>query len=147
VRSPLTADGFYRTGDVFRRDADGFYYFLGRTDDMFVCGGENIFPGEVEAVLDKHPQVLQSCVVPVPDDIKGEKPVAFVVRRAGADIGEEALKQFMLANAPAYQHPRRIWFLDQMPLATTNKIDRSALKRRAIADVSAAEMSPAGSPA
>lgn len=141
VRSPLTADGFYRTGDVFRRDADGFYYFLGRTDDMFVCGGENIFPGEVEAVLDKHPQVLQSCVVPVPDEIKGEKPVAFVVRRPGADIGEEALKQFMLANAPAYQHPRRIWFLEQMPLATTNKIDRSTLKRRAMSEISA------GSPA
>ncbi len=146
VRSPLTADGFYRTGDVFRRDADGFYYFLGRTDDMFVCGGENIFPGEVEAVLDRHPQVLQSCVVPVPDDIKGEKPVAFVVRRPGADIGEEALKQFMLANAPAYQHPRRIWFLEQMPLATTNKIDRSALKRRAMAEMNPAEIS-AGSPA
>lgn len=147
VRSPLTADGFYRTGDVFRRDADGFYYFLGRTDDMFVCGGENIFPGEVEAVLDRHPQVLQSCVVPVPDDIKGEKPVAFVVRRPGTDIGEEALKQYMLANAPAYQHPRRVWFLEQMPLATTNKIDRSALKRRAAAEMSQGETSPAGSPA
>lgn len=135
VVAPITADGFYRTGDVFRRDEDGFYYFLGRTDDMFVCGGENIFPGEVEAVLDRHPQVLQSCVVPVDDEIKGAKPVAFVVRRAGAEIGEEALKQYMLANAPAYQHPRRVWFLDQMPLATTNKIDRTALRRQADAEL------------
>ncbi|MFG1418931.1 class I adenylate-forming enzyme family protein [Xanthobacter sp. V0B-10] len=135
VSSPITADGYYRTGDVFRRDDQGFYYFLGRTDDMFVCGGENIFPGEVEAVLDRHPQVLQSCVVPVDDEIKGAKPVAFVVRRAGADIGEEALKRYMLANAPAYQHPRRIWFLDQMPLASTNKIDRAALRRQADADL------------
>lgn len=135
VRTPITADGYYRTGDMFRCDADGFYYFLGRTDDMFVCGGENIFPGEVEAVLDRHPQVLQSCVVPVDDDIKGAKPVAFVVRRPGAGIGEDALKQFMLANAPAYQHPRRVWFLDQMPLASTNKIDRNALRQRAEAEL------------
>jgi len=141
VSAPITADGFYRTGDVFRRDADGFFAFLGRTDDMFVCGGENIFPGEVEAVLDRHPQVLQSCVVPVADEIKGEKPVAFVVRRpgAGSGVGEEELKRYMLANAPAYQHPRRVWFVEQMPLASTNKIDRAALKRRAAAEIEEAE--------
>lgn len=138
VRSPITADGYYNTGDVFRRDADGFFYFIGRADDMFVCGGENIFPGEVEAVLDSHPAVMQSCVVPVPDDIKGEKPVAFVVRRAGVEVDEAALKQFVLANAPAYQHPRRVWFVEQMPLASTNKIDRAGLKARAVAELAAA---------
>ena len=51
----MTADGYYHTGDVFRRDADGFYYFVGRADDMFVCGGENIYPGEVEKMLERHP--------------------------------------------------------------------------------------------
>ncbi|MEP9353014.1 class I adenylate-forming enzyme family protein [Xanthobacter sp. KR7-65] len=138
VRSPITADGYYSTGDVFRRDADGFYYFVGRSDDMFVCGGENIFPGEVEAVLEAHPDVLQACVVPVEDDIKGQKPVAFVVRRPGTALDEAALKQHALANAPAYQHPRRVWFLDQMLLASTNKIDRAGLKRRAEAELNGA---------
>ena len=131
VASPITGDGFYSTGDVFRRDADGFFYFLGRTDDMFVSGGENIFPGEVEAVLEAHPDVVQACVVPVEDEIKGTKPVAFVVRRPGASADEEELKRYALANAPAYQHPRRIWFLDTMLLAATNKIDRAALRRQA----------------
>jgi acyl-CoA synthetase (AMP-forming)/AMP-acid ligase II len=131
VRSPITADGYYDSGDVFRRDDEGFYYFVGRTDDMFVSGGENIFPGEVEAVLETHPDVVQACVVPVDDDIKGTKPVAFVVRRPGATVDEESLKQHVLANAPAYQHPRRIWFLDQMLLASTNKIDRATLQKRA----------------
>lgn len=135
VRSPITSDGYYNTGDVFRRDGDGFFSFIGRADDMFVCGGENIFPGEVEAVLDTHPAVMQSCVVPVPDDIKGEKPVAFVVRRPGAEVDEAALKQFVLAHAPAYQHPRRVWFVEQMPLASTNKIDRAGLKARAVAEL------------
>ncbi len=131
VRSPMTEDGYYDTGDVFHRDENGFYSFVGRADDMFVSGGENIFPSEVEAVLELHPEVMQACVVPVDDDIKGTKPVAFVVRRPGACVDEETLKAHVLANAPAYQHPRHIWFLDQMLLASTNKIDRTALRQRA----------------
>jgi acyl-CoA synthetase (AMP-forming)/AMP-acid ligase II len=79
TREVLTEDGWYISGDVFRRDAEGAYFFVGRTDDMFVCGGENVFPGEVEHLLEQHPAVVQACVVPVPDEIKGEKPFAFVV--------------------------------------------------------------------
>ena len=86
VASPITADGFYFTSDVFRCDENGFYFFVGRTDDMFVSGGENIFPGEVEKMLESHPDVIQACVVPVDDDIKGTKPVAFVVKREGSDL-------------------------------------------------------------
>ncbi len=98
---------------------------------MFVSGGENIFPGEVELVLERHPAVLQACVVPVDDAIKGTKPVAFVVRRPGATVDEAALKDYALEHAPAYQHPRRVWFVEALPLASTGKIDRAALRRRA----------------
>jgi acyl-CoA synthetase (AMP-forming)/AMP-acid ligase II len=128
---PITADGFYRTCDVFRRDGDGFYYFLGRTDDMFVSGGENIYPGDVERMLERHPAVAQACVVPIDDDIKGQKPVAFIIAKAGIAVDAEEIKRFALANAPAYQHPRFVWFIDRLPLSTTNKIDRAALKRLA----------------
>ena len=83
VTPPITPDGFYITGDVFRRDADGFHYFVGRTDDMFVSGGENIYPADVERMLERHPDVAQAAVVPIDDDIKGQKPVAFVIRKAG----------------------------------------------------------------
>jgi acyl-CoA synthetase (AMP-forming)/AMP-acid ligase II len=131
VKSPITADGFYVTGDVFRRDANGFHTFVGRTDDMFVSGGENIFPSQVETVLETHPDVQQAIVIPVDDDIKGTKPVAFVVPRSGATITEDALKRHALALAPAYQHPRRIWFVETLPLASTNKVDRVELRRRA----------------
>ena len=82
----MTPDGYYRTGDVFRRDADGFYYFLGRNDDMFTSGGENIWPSEVEIMLERHPAIRQAVVVPVPDELKGQKPVAFVVLRAGQHV-------------------------------------------------------------
>jgi acyl-CoA synthetase (AMP-forming)/AMP-acid ligase II len=128
---PITADGFYRTGDVFRRDADGFHYFFGRTDDMFVSGGENIYPGDVERMLERHPAVVQACVVPIDDDIKGQKPVAFIVAKAGEAPDAEDIKRFALANAPAYQHPRFVWFIDRLPLSSTNKIDRAVLQREA----------------
>jgi long-chain acyl-CoA synthetase len=130
---PFTADGFYRTSDVFRRDGDGFHYFLGRTDDMFVSGGENIYPGDVERMLERHPAVAQACVVPIDDAIKGQKPVAFIIAKSGARVDAAEIKRFALANAPAYQHPRFVWFVDHLPLSTTNKIDRAALKRVAAA--------------
>jgi long-chain acyl-CoA synthetase len=138
---PIMADGFYRTGDVFRRDADGFHYFVGRTDDMFVCGGENIYPGDVERMLERHPAVAQACVVPIDDDIKGQKPVAFIIAKAGETPDAEDIKRFALAKAPAYQHPRFVWFMDKLPLSSTNKIDRTALKREAAGRVAQAAAS------
>jgi acyl-CoA synthetase (AMP-forming)/AMP-acid ligase II len=126
--SPITSDGFYRTGDVFRRDENGFYYFIGRADDMFVSGGENIYPSDVERMLERHPDVATAVVVPIDDDIKGTKPVAFVIPKAGRKPSENAIKQYALANAPAYQHPRFVWFINELPLASTNKVDRDALR-------------------
>ena len=128
---PFTTDGFYVTGDVFRRDDQGFHYFIGRADDMFVSGGENIYPTDVERMLERHPGVAQAAVVPIDDDIKGQKPVAFVVRKLGVAPSAEDIKRFALANAPAYAHPRFVWFVDELPLAATNKLDRSALHRLA----------------
>jgi acyl-CoA synthetase (AMP-forming)/AMP-acid ligase II len=129
----MTPDGSYDTGDVFRRDADGFYYFIGRADDMFVSGGENIYPGEVEKLLERHPDIHQAAVVPIADELKYQKPVAFVVKRPGAAATEDQVKEFALAHAAPYLHPRRVWFVDAMPLAGTNKIDRRALADRAAA--------------
>ncbi len=127
----LTEDGWYISGDVFRRDADGAYFFVGRADDMFVCGGENIYPGEVEALLVGHPDIEQACVVPVPDEIKGEKPVAFVVADKQASLSEEDVKTYALANAPAYRHPRMVIFVESLPLAGPGKIDHKGLTLRA----------------
>jgi long-chain acyl-CoA synthetase len=127
VKPPFSADGFYVTGDVFRRDADGFHYFVGRSDDMFVSGGENIYPSDVERMLERHPDVAQAAVVPIDDDIKGQKPVAFVVSKPGRSPSADEIKRFALANAPAYAHPRFVWFVDELPLAATNKIDRALL--------------------
>jgi acyl-CoA synthetase (AMP-forming)/AMP-acid ligase II len=133
----MTADGYYVTGDIFRRDAQGFYFFLGRVDDMFVSGGENIYPSEVEKMLERHPAVQQACVVPVMDEIKGHKPAAFVVLKPDTVTSEREIKDYALANAPPYQHPRRVWFVKELPLASTNKIDTKTLMRLAEENVGA----------
>src|SRR5581483_6269801 len=88
--SPITEDGFYVTGDVFRRDENGFHYFVGRSDDMFVSGGENIYPSDVERMLERHPDVAQASVIPIDDEIKGTKPVAFIVPKSGHQPTEDA---------------------------------------------------------
>lgn len=121
-------DGWYRTGDVMRRDADGFFYFVGRADDMFVCGGENMYPGEIERLLETHPDVDQAAVIPVPDEIKGQIPAAFIVRRAGSTVTEEDIKAYALANGPVYQHPRFVRFITEMPLSAANKIDKMRIR-------------------
>ncbi|MGQ0749748.1 MAG: class I adenylate-forming enzyme family protein [Betaproteobacteria bacterium] len=130
-------DGWYYTGDICRRDADGFYYFVGRNDDMFVSGGENIFPIEVESLLERHPAVHQACVMPFDHEMKGQVPYAFVVLRDGVEASEAELKEFALANGPAYQHPRRVFFVHQLPLAGTNKVDQALLRKWAAEGVPA----------
>jgi acyl-CoA synthetase (AMP-forming)/AMP-acid ligase II len=123
-------DGWLRTGDVFRLDADGFFYFMGRVDDMFSCGGENVYPKEVENVLYAHPAVRDVCVVPIPHRVKGFVPAAAVALRNGAQIMPEELKAFCLERGPAYAHPRRIIIVDELPFSGAGKIDRKAVQQR-----------------
>lgn len=128
----LTDDGWMNTGDILRRDEIGWYFFVDRADDMFVCAGENIYPGEVEAMLERHEDIMQAAVVPAPNTLKAHVPFAWVVTREGASVDEEAVKQYALKSGPVYAHPRRVFFVDALPLSGTNKIDRRALEAQAV---------------
>ncbi|MDH3733704.1 MAG: fatty acid--CoA ligase family protein, partial [Gemmatimonadota bacterium] len=127
VNSERLVDGWLATGDLFHRDAGGFFYFRGRTDDMFNSGGENIYPKEVENLLLAHPDVADAAVVSVPHDVKGNVPAAMVMLRPGAVADEESLKAYTLEEGPAYAHPRRIAIVDEMPLGGPGKVDRAAV--------------------
>ena len=124
-------DGWYHTGDLMHRDEDGWYFFVGRVDDMFVCAGENIYPDAVEQMLEHHPSVHQAVVVPVRDELKGQLPAVFIRSEAGVQINADDIKEYALKNGPAYAHPRHVWFVDEIPLASTAKIDRTQLIKNA----------------
>lgn len=120
-------EGWIRTGDVFMRDARGFYYFRGRTDDMLICGGENVYPVEVEDILMRHPDIDVASVVAVPDSVKGEVPAAMVVLRPHAKITTAQIKDYFIRNGPAYAHPRHIEIVPELPLNGPGKIDRARI--------------------
>lgn len=125
--SSITADGYYITGDIFRINKYGFYFYVGRADDMFKSGGEKIYPSEIEAVIDQHPGVLLSAVVGVADEIKGAKPYAFVQLKAGCTATEKEIQEFTITNVATYQIPREVWIVDEMPKTNIGKIDRKYL--------------------
>lgn len=127
----IDAEGWYNTGDILRRDEAGWYYFVGRSDDMFTSSGHNIYPAEVELMLERHADIDQAVVVPAPDKIKHSVPYAFIVKRAGAVLDEDHVKQHALNNAPPYQYPRKVVFVDALPLNTVGKIDRRRLEAEA----------------
>lgn len=128
----LDEDGWYNTGDIVRRDELGWYYFVGRSDDMFTSSGHNIYPAEVELVLERHEDIEQAIVVPAPHEIKHTVPYAFLVKRLGSSLTEQEVKDHVLRNAPPYQYPRKVIFLDKLPTTTVGKIDRRFLEAEAI---------------
>jgi long-chain acyl-CoA synthetase len=132
VTAQKLRDGWLHSGDLMRRDGDGYYYFVGRKDDMINVAGENVYPKEVEDVLLRHPGLKDACVVPAPHATKGWVPVAYVVARdRDTAPSEEAVKRFFLEHGAPYAHPRRVIFLDALPLGGTGKLDRTTLKRLA----------------
>jgi len=127
----MTDDGFFITGDLFRVNKYGFYFYIGRADDMFKSGGEKIYPSEIESVIDRHPGVATSIVVGVPDRIKGFKPYAFVKLRNNVTLTPNQVKDFAIKNVATYQIPRDVWILDDLPKTSIGKIDRKLLTKMA----------------
>ncbi len=132
-QADYVADGWNVTGDTYRRDADGYYYYLARNDDMIVSAGYNIGAPEVENALLSHPAVAECAVIGVQCAERGQKVKAFVVLAAHAE-GSEALVAELQAHAKAqiapYKYPREIAFVDALPKTATGKLRRSELKTR-----------------
>jgi long-chain acyl-CoA synthetase len=124
-------EGWFKTGDLGRRDRDGYYWFVGRCKEIIVRGGSNISPLEVEEALARHHSVQEVAVVGVPHPSLGETVAAFVVLRPGADATLYDLRRFASELIAAYKVPELIEFLEEMPRGLTGKIHRKTLKDRA----------------
>jgi acyl-CoA synthetase (AMP-forming)/AMP-acid ligase II len=122
--------GWYRTGDVARRDAEGFYYLVDRVKDMIVSGGENIYSVEVENALSTHPDIAQVAVIGVPDARWGEAVMACVIPRPGAEVDEAALLAHARGLLAGYKVPKRVTFMDSFPLVPSGKISKKDLRAR-----------------
>lgn len=115
-------DGWFRTGDLAKRDEEGFYYVVDRSKDMIVRGGYNVYPREIEEVLISHPQVSLAAVVGVPDEQHGEEVKAFVILEEGASVTAEELRAWGKEQMASYKYPREVVLLEELPMTATGKI-------------------------
>jgi fatty-acyl-CoA synthase len=122
--------GWLRTGDVARRDEDGYYYFTGRTKEMYKSGGENVFLAEVERVLVDHPSVGDIAIIDVPDEEWGEMGMAVVVTKPGTTLTLESLRDFGSLQLARYKLPKRLVLVEELARNVTGKVSRAELRRR-----------------
>ena len=115
-------DGWFRTGDLAKRDAEGYYFIVDRAKDMIIRGGFNVYPREVEEVLYEHPAVLTAAVVGIPHPSMGEEVAAAITLKPGASATEEELREFVKARVAPYKYPRVIWLVQELPMGPTGKI-------------------------
>jgi acetyl-CoA synthetase len=121
---------YYRTSDVARRDADGYLWYVGRSDDVFKASDYRISPFELESALLEHAAVAEAAVVPSPAPIKLAVPKAFVVLKPGSAADEAELKAFVKDKLAPYKYPRQIEFVPDLPKTATGKIQRFKLREQ-----------------
>ncbi len=129
TRAAFLPGGWLKTGDVVRRDADGYYFIVDRIKDMFISGGENVYPAEVERALYSHPSVLEVAVVGVPDAKWGEVGAAFVLPKPGAALDGEELRAFCRKLLAAYKVPKYVAVVGDFPRTAAGKVQKHVLRK------------------
>jgi len=125
----FTEDGWFRTGDIALRDADGFHWLVDRKKDMFISGGENVYPAEIEAALSGHPGLAEFAVVGVPDSQWGEVGVCVLVAAAGQTVAIEVLHAHLGDRLARYKLPQRYVFAEALPRTGSGKVKKAELRR------------------
>ncbi len=120
-------DEWFKTGDLVKRDEDGYIYVAGRKKEMYISGGENVYPREVEKVLQAHPSVSDVAIIGVPHEKWGETGAGFVVVKPGTEISEEELKKYTQEYLAKFKTPRYIFFMNELPLNDAGKINKREL--------------------
>jgi len=124
----MTPDGWLRTGDIGRRDADGFFFITGRIKELIIKGGENIAPREIDEVLLRHPAVQEAAVVGIASEHWGETPVAFVVLRAVADVSPEELRAWFNERVGKTQRLADLRLVEALPRSAIGKLLKRSLR-------------------
>ena len=125
----MTADGYFRTGDVGYMDADGYVYIVDRTKDMLLCGGFNVYPRNIEEAIYPHPSVEEASVIGVPDGYRGETPKAFVKLKAGAaPVSLEEMKAFLKDRLGKHEMIGALEILEALPKTAVGKISKKDLR-------------------
>jgi fatty-acyl-CoA synthase len=127
------------TGDLAVMDDEGYLRIVGRSKDMVIRGGENVYPREIEEFLYTHPDVTDVQVVGVPDARYGEELIAWIVPRAGASPDQEAIAEFCRGKIAHYKIPRYVRCIDEFPMTVTGKVQKFKLRERAIEELGLAE--------
>jgi long-chain acyl-CoA synthetase len=136
TREAIDEEGWFKTGDMAKRDDDGYYFIVDRKKELIIRGGYNVYPREIEEVLYEHPAVREVAVVGIPDDKMGEEVGAAVALKDGEEATPDELRAYVKEQVAAYKYPRQIWIVDELPKGPTGKI----LKREvAIPEGSAAK--------
>ncbi len=125
----ISADGWFRSGDLAVMDDDGYFFIVDRKKEMIIRGGYNVYPREIEEVLYCHPAVREAAVIGVPHDELGEEVAAAVALKPDAKVTEEELREFVKEQVAAYKYPRLVWFVDELPKTATGKILKRELQR------------------
>jgi long-chain acyl-CoA synthetase len=128
MTAEVVRDGWFHTGDLGRRDAEGLYYIVGRKKDMIKVSGQIVFPAEVEEALHKHPEVQEVAVVGVADTLRGEAVKAFIVKRPGSSLSEQDVKSFSREHLAHFKLPHFVTFVDVLPKTRSGKVDKTVLK-------------------
>jgi len=121
-------DGWLYTGDIGYHDDDGYLFLVDRKKEMIIVGGYNVYPREIDELLFRHPAILEAATVGVPDSFSGEAVKVFIVRKPGADLGEDEVRNYCQANLVKYKLPKHVAFIDALPRTGVGKIDKLALK-------------------
>ena len=139
TREAIDQDGWLHTGDVGVLDERGYLRITDRLKDMFIVGGFNCYPAEIERLMANHPDIAQVAVVGVPDERMGEVGCACVVRRAGSELTSEALIAWARANMANYKVPRHVLWFDSFPVNASNKVLKRELAQMAVAGLEKAK--------
>jgi long-chain acyl-CoA synthetase len=122
-------NGWFHTGDIGYRDADGFYYIVDRKSDMIIRGGENIYPREIDEVLYQHPAIAAAAAVGVPDALYGEEVAGVVVLKPGANATEQEVIDFCKARLADFKCPKTVHFVEDIPKGPTGKLLKRELAK------------------